>query len=154
MVGDGPKTYLPFDPADPVQAENGHFYERGLIHITARGEFVRSKSEVIIANQLAFRGIPYAYEKQLTLGNETRWPDFTIEDKDSGNVFYWEHCGMMDVPEYRERWEAKLKWYAEHGILPHEDGGGRQGTLIVTEETKDSGIDTQYVDRLILNVLS
>lgn len=143
-----------FDPADPVQAENGHFYERGLIHITARGEFVRSKSEVIIANQLAYRGIPYAYEKKLTLENETRWPDFTIEDKDSGNVFYWEHCGMMDDPEYRERWEAKLKWYAEHGILPYEDGGGRQGTLIVTEETKDSGIDTQYVDRLILNILS
>lgn len=61
---------------------------------------------------------------------------------------------MMDNPKYRERWEAKLKWYAEHGILPYEDGGGRQGTLIVTEETKDSGIDTQYVDRLILNILS
>lgn len=142
------------DKADPVQAENGRFYEQGLIHTTAKGEFVRSKSEVIIANQLFHNNIPYAYEQRLTLNGETRWPDFTIEDKDSGNVFYWEHCGMMDEPGYRKRWEVKLAWYAENGILPHEDGGGRNGTLILTEETKGSGIDTRHVDKLIQDILS
>ena len=139
--------------ADPEQTENGRFYEQGLIHNTARGEFVRSKSEVIIANQLSHNNIPYVYEQNLTLNGETRWPDFTIEDKDSGNVFYWEHCGMMDDPSYKKRWETKLAWYIENGILPYKDGEGKNGTLIITEETKNSGIDTQLVDKLIREIL-
>ena len=60
----------------------------------------------------------------------------------------------MDEPGYRKRWEVKLAWYAENGILPHEDGGGRNGTLIITEETKGSGIDTRHVDNLIHDILS
>ena len=46
-----------------------------------------------------------------------------------------------------------LAWYSENGILPHEDGGGRNGTLILTEETKGSGIDTRHVDKLIQDIL-
>ena len=39
---------------------DGRFFEEYLIHRTARGEMVRSKSEVIIADHLANKGIEYA----------------------------------------------------------------------------------------------
>jgi hypothetical protein len=45
------------------------------------------------------RNIDYVYEKELQLGGESRYPDFTIEDDDSGLVYYWEHCGMLHDPE-------------------------------------------------------
>ena len=60
------------------------FLEEKLIHRTMRGEAVRSKSEVIIADHLANRGLVYRYEAPLTLGGETRFPDFTVEDSDTG----------------------------------------------------------------------
>ena len=113
-----------FQAPSPVEVA-GRFYEDRLIHRTLREELVRSKSEVIIANMLHERNIDYVYEKELQLGGESRYPDFTIEDDDSGLVYYWEHCGMLHDPEYRARWELKLGWYKKHGIVPHEEGGER-----------------------------
>ena len=97
-----------------------------MIHRTARGEMVRSKSEVIIADHLANKGVEYAYEQPLTIDGVTKYPDFTIEDIESGLKFYWEHCGMLHVPSYRRRWEEKLAWYRTHGILPLEEGSGEE----------------------------
>ena len=42
------------------------------------------------------------------------------------SMAYWEHCGMPHDPDYKSRWETKLKWYRAHDILPHEEGGRRQ----------------------------
>jgi hypothetical protein len=47
-------------------AHGGAFLEEGLIHRTARGELVRSKSEVIIADLLDGLGLPYSYEQPFT----------------------------------------------------------------------------------------
>lgn len=47
-------------------AHGGTFLEAGLIHRTTRGELVRSKSEVIIANLLYCLKLPYGYEQPLT----------------------------------------------------------------------------------------
>lgn len=63
------------------------------IHYTNRGELVRSKSEMIIANLLAQNEIPYEYEKALWLGNKRIHPDFTIEL--DFETYYWERCMMM-----------------------------------------------------------
>jgi hypothetical protein len=60
----------------PVEID-GLFYEEKLIHRTSRREMVRSKSEVIIADRLAAHGIDYTYEQPLTIGNVTKYPDFT-----------------------------------------------------------------------------
>ena len=87
----------------PIEVD-GRFFEEHLIHRTARGEMVRSKSEVIIANALAAKGIDYAYERPLLIEGVTKYPDFTIEDMESGQTIYWEHCGMLHVPTYRRRW--------------------------------------------------
>jgi len=132
----------------------GAFFEECLINKTSRGEAVRSKSEVIIADRLAHYGIPYSYEKPLTIAGVTRFPDFTIEDEERGKIFYWEHLGMMQDPAYRARWQVKLQWYKENGILPHGEGGGHKGTLIITEDNEQGGISSQDIDRLIKEVLN
>ena len=83
-----------FVAPSPVEI-NGLFFESYLIHRTSRGEMVRSKSEVIIADHLANNGVEYGYEQPLTIKGVTKYPDFTIEDMESGLTFYWEHCGML-----------------------------------------------------------
>jgi len=112
------------------------FFEEHLIHRTCRGETVRSKSEVIIADNLSSKNIAYSYEKQLVGKDGTvRYPDFTIEDE-SGAIYYWEHLGMFYEESYRIQWEKKLDWYKSQDILPYEAGGGKKGTLIVTKDRK------------------
>jgi len=132
---------------------DGRFFEEHLIHRTARGEMVRSKSEVIIANALAAKGVDYAYERPLTLEGVTKYPDFTIEDMESGRTIYWEHCGMLHVPSYRRRWQEKLAWCRTHGILPLEEGGGENGTLIISRDEANGSIDSAKITKLIEDVL-
>ena len=56
---------------------------------------------------------------------------------------------MMSDPDYKRRWEAKLKWYKQNKILPYEEGGGANGILIVTEDNKKQGISSKDIDRVI-----
>ena len=142
-----------FVAPSPVEI-HGQFFEEYLIHRTARGEMVRSKSEVIIADHLANNGIEYGYEQPLTIEGVTKYPDFTIEDVESGQTFYWEHCGMLHLLSYRRRWEAKLGWYRAHGILPWEEGSNQNGTLIITRDEVNGGIDSIKITNLITDVLS
>ena len=37
-----------------------------------------------------------------------KYPDFTIEDDDTGTTYYWEHCGMLHDLAYKRRWEEKI----------------------------------------------
>jgi hypothetical protein len=119
------------------------YYEASLIHKTLKGELVRSKSEVIIANMLYESGIAYEYEKELSLGEDgTRIPDFTIDDVESGILFYWEHCGMMSDRHYRQRWEEKKAVYEKHGIAEGEN-------LIVSYDDLNGSIDSVAIKKLI-----
>jgi len=115
---------------------------------------VRSKSEVIIADNLANKRIAYGYEQPLTIKGVTKYPDFTIENMEAGLTFYWEHCGMLHVPSYRRRWEEKLAWYRTHGILPREEGSGENGTLIITRDEANGSIDSAKIITLITDLLS
>ena len=94
-------------------------------HLTDRGEYVASKSEMMIANKLYSLGIEYEYEKEVWIGGRCYRPDFTIRTKD-GRVYYWEHAGLMNDPEYRRRHDEKVDFYARHGIRLQEN-------LIVTQ---------------------
>ncbi len=141
-----------FIAPSPVEFD-GRFFENYLIHRTSRGEMVRSKSEVIIADQLANHDFEYGYEQPLTIDGVTKYPDFTIEDMESGLTFYWEHCGLLHVPSYRDRWEEKLKWYRNHDIRPREDGGGENGVLIVTRDEANGSIDSAKITALITDIL-
>ncbi|MYA68433.1 MAG: AAA family ATPase [Gammaproteobacteria bacterium] len=147
-----------FSPANPVSFEvEGveKFLEEGLIHRTKRGDLVRSKSEAIIANELLAQGVDrYEYEAALSLSDgRTRYPDFTVVDDDTGERFYWEHLGLLHNPEYEARWNRKLEEYRAASILPHQEGGGKAGTLIVTRDDERGGIDTQAIADLIRDVL-
>ena len=122
---------------------NNHFFEEKLIHKTLRGELVRSKSEVIIANELFNRGINYEYEQDLELKNgERRSPDFTIEVKEKRMTYYWEHLGMMSDPSYRQRWENKKKLYAENGIVEGYN-------LLISQDGLDGSFDSSQIAKLI-----
>jgi ATP-dependent exoDNAse (exonuclease V) alpha subunit len=92
-------------------------YAAHLIYRTSRGELVRSKSELLIAEKLNTLGINYQYER--TLDGTTRpgrlRPDFSFID-DAGNVILWEHLGHMDRADYREGWDWKRQWYAQNGF--------------------------------------
>lgn len=133
---------------------NGRIFEEYLIHRTAREEMVRSKSEVIIADHLSNKSIEYHYELPLTIDGVTKYPDFTIEDMESRVTYFWEHCGMLHVPSYRRRWEEKLAWYRTHNILPHEEGGGDRGILIITRDEVNGSIDSAKITKLITELLA
>lgn len=123
------------------------YYEERLIHRTLKGELVRSKSEVIIANMLFETGIAYEYEKELDLGEDgIRIPDFTIQDAESGLCFYWEHCGMLGDAAYHQHWQAKKALYAKHGIIEGEN-------LIVSKDSSNGGIDSAEIKQLISTYL-
>ena len=145
--------------ADPLPSEitvnaQRRFLEDGLIHRTERGDLVRSKSELVIADKLLARGIDYAYEQPLVLTNgRTRYPDFTIADHAQGVTFYWEHLGMLDDQGYRARWEGKRAEYLECGIGPHEDGGGPEGTLIETRDEPGGSLDAAAIASVIDGVI-
>jgi exodeoxyribonuclease V alpha subunit len=118
-----------------------NWFKEGLIHRTATGVMVRSKSEVIVADTLTRLGISYEYEKWVDGVEWSRLPDFTISVE--GKVFYWEHLGMMWNETYANRWAEKLSWYKDHGYADK---------LIVSEEIKGNGpvghIDSFAIDRL------
>lgn len=121
-----------------------------LIHATKRGDLVSSKSELVIADilhDLEQRGqVRYSFEKPLTdPSGAMRLPDFTVE-KD-GETWFWEHCGLMGKPQYRERWARKMEWYAAQLITPWS-AGNPDGRLIVTEDSPAGGIDSGAIAKL------
>ena len=131
------------------QAKGSIFLQAGLIHRTSTGLAVRSKSEIVIADALTNAGISFVYEKPLTLGGSTRYPDFTIEDEISGRLIYREHLGMLEREDYRKSWERKLVWYKSHGILPATEGEGSNGILVTTTESSTKGFDASSVRTVI-----
>ncbi len=97
------------------------YYDRNYVQISALGEFMISKSEVIIADQLFYQQVPYTYEQPICDARGiTIHPDFTIENRELGVVFYWEHLGMLAHDGYRKKWEMKKEWYAHNGIVPYK----------------------------------
>ncbi len=117
----------------------GRPFAAHLIHRTATGVLVRSKSEVIVADTLTRLGMSYEYERRLEAkGNASdfRLPDFTVSFE--GDVFYWEHLGMLSVPSYRESWERKKTWYESNGFTAQ---------LVTSEDGPDRRIDASEIER-------
>ncbi len=135
---------------EPVQIGQ-RVYDTKHIHRSRRGELMISKSEVIIANELAAAGIEYEYERPYVGKDKTRrYPDFTIEDADTGTTWFWEHLGMLGDKEYERKWKLKLEWYRQNDILPDGEGEGPNGTLLTSTELE--GIDNDQIARLIRKI--
>lgn len=89
------------------------WYEEGKIHKDLAGNMVRSKSELVIANILHEREIPFRYEVLLKAPDGTMYlPDFTIIW--NGKAWYWEHWGMISEESYKKHRQAKVDWYDKH----------------------------------------
>ena len=114
---------------------------------TLRGERVRSKSEMLIADMLSQEGIPYRYEYPLYIkGFGKVYPDFTILNINTRKEVLWEHFGMMDDPEYVEKSIKKIAMYERQGIFLGEG-------LIVTFESKNLPLNSKMVDCTIKHYL-
>ncbi|MBE5996257.1 MAG: hypothetical protein E7240_02740 [Lachnospiraceae bacterium] len=114
---------------------------------TDKGERVRSKSEMLIANTFARRGIPYHYEYPLKLaGFGVVHPDFTVLSVRERKIYFWEHLGRMDDAGYVNRNLRKLISYIKNGIYPGEQ-------LILTAETSTAPIDMRIVQKMIKRYL-
>lgn len=142
--------------AEPIVPGNDRFvrkwldepYEHRIIrkdkpaYISLKGDRVRSKSEMIIADRLWAYGIPYKYECPLMLDNEVIHPDFTVLRISDRKIVYHEHCGMMDDPKYVEDFVARVNLYNRCGIFL----GDR---LFLTFETSSVPLDVRNIDNII-----
>lgn len=86
-------------------------------YYTDKGERVRSKSEIIIANMLNTLNIPYKYECPLKLENIIVYPDFTILDVKERREKYLEHLGMMGDIDYVNNMMLKISTYERNNIF-------------------------------------
>ena len=119
------------------------FQEGTPLILSERGERVRSKTEKIMADYFYRHGIEYKYECPMYLkGLGTVYPDFTFLSKKTGSEVYWEHCGMMDSPEYARKAVHKIEVYENNGIFPGE-------RLIVTYETEKSVLGTEKIAQMV-----
>ena len=112
------------------------------VFTTIKGEQVRSKSEVMIADRLFAKGIPYRYECLLKIGGRIIHPDFSILRMSDRKILYHEHCGKMGDPDYKEDMVERANLYSEGGIVL----GDR---LFYTFESDTAPLNTMTLDRLI-----
>lgn len=113
-----------------------------LIQKTLSGNYVRSKSEVLIDTLLFTHKIPFRYECKLELGDTAVYPDFTIRHPETGKIYYWEHFGRMDDPGYCKNVFSKLQLYANYDIIPTIQ-------LITTYETRLNPLSSETIERII-----
>lgn len=118
--------------------------------MTARGERVRSKSEIIIADALFRKGIPYRYEyphELLLAGARNRkrivvYPDFTCLNVRTHREFVWEHFGMIDVPEYCQNMASKMEMYLQNGFCMGKN-------FVMTTETHERPLNSMMVEAML-----
>lgn len=122
-------------------------YPEKLIHNTYVGILVRSKSEVLIANALFSKQIPFRYEACLQLGSHTVYPDFTIRHPVTKKIYYWEHLGMMGEEGYLDNALTKIRRYCRNNIYP-------DGNLILTYESRQTPLDSELVLHIIEHYFS
>lgn len=123
--------------------KTGKYREEGLIYPTSSGEWVRSRSEVVIYEVLARSGLSFKYEKTLVsryYPKTTKLPDFTIML--NGEEFYWEHLGMLSDPIYEREWKIKLEWYKDHDYVDR---------LITSRNGPNGVIDESEVERIVFD---
>lgn len=111
-------------------------------YYTRQGLRVRSKSEVIIADILEEKGIPFLYEKPLRLKKRTVHPDFTLLNIKERKEVFWEHFGMMDDMEYRDEALLKIREYEANGFYQYD-------SVIWTFESAKHPVNTREIRNMV-----
>lgn len=114
---------------------------------TLRGEFVRSKSEKILADYFFTNQIPYQYEPRFELDDyRNKYPDFVLYNVRNEKTIYWEHLGKVDDPAYVIRNMSKIMDYEKSGLLLGDN-------LIITLETRERPLNTELVENTVRKFL-
>lgn len=66
------------------------------------------------------------------------YPDFTVINPRNGKIFYWEHLGKLDNPDYYNSILWRMELYNKNGIVP---GAG----LILTFESSHNPLNINTV---------
>lgn len=106
------------------------------------GDFVRFKSESLIAMTLDKYGIAYRYENPLETPKGKFYPDFTIRHPKNHKNYIWEHFGMMDDEDYAAKVPEKLSIYLECGFAPGEN-------LLMTFESGGHPLTPRTIEEVI-----
>jgi len=117
---------------------------KGRKHFSKGGTQVRSKSEILIANQLEDYGIHYRYEAALTLDGQTNYPDFEMINPYSLKHIIWEHFGAFNQHGYERSMNDKMNLYTSNGYTPFD-------TFIYTFEYEVG--DPRRLRELIENII-
>lgn len=115
-------------------------------YYTGKGERVRSKSEILIADTLARFNVPYRYEYPLNVGSMVFYPDFTVLNIRKRQEYIWEHLGMMGQLKYANSASRRIELFEFNGYYPGEN-------LILTMETEDNPLNTRLIVQLIQKYL-
>ncbi len=114
-------------------------------YITAKHERVRSRAEVIIANTLIMLEIPYRYEAAFCMDNRIVYPDFSIMNPETGELFYLEYFGKMNDPDYAARQFMKIQEYSKTDRA--------ENFIYIFEYGTDVSMDTKAIENLILRTI-
>jgi len=116
-------------------------------YYTPKGERVRSKSELLIADALIRNNIPYRYECPVYEGGYLIGvPDFNCLNVRQRKDYYWEHLGMMSDSTYADKNVRKLEKYS----LANDFDESR---LILTFETETHPLNTRVIEEKIRRYL-
>lgn len=122
------------------------FPEKGK-YITERGEYVRSKSEKILADMFYKYNVPYQYEPALKLkSGRTVYPDFVLLNVKERKTYYWEHLGLASDVDYATRNLEKINTYEKNGIIVGEN-------LLISMETEFAALDIKQIGQKINSYL-
>jgi hypothetical protein len=123
-------------------------YADHLIHRTDKGHMVRSRAELVIANELFHMAILYDYERPFDGTNVPGkvWPDFSFINA-AGDLILLEYLGMLDRDDYRQGWEWKKDWYAKNGFVLGNN-------LFTIQEDEKGGIDSVKITKVASHIKS
>lgn len=69
-------------------------------------------------------------------------PDFTIMNRNSGRIYYWEHLGMLSDSVYADEFVRKMNWYIAEGIMPGDQ-------LILSFETAAIPLNIKSIRKMM-----
>ena len=112
-------------------------------YLTQKGEYVRSKSEKILADLFFKNEIPYTYEPAVELSNGTCvYPDFALLNVRTRKTIFWEHFGLITDGEYAKKTLHKLSAYERSNIRIGED-------LLFSMESETLPLDVEQIEKKI-----
>lgn len=120
----------------------GVFRPEELVHRAKDGTMMRSKSEVVIANELINYGIPFIYELPVDVMGFIMHPDFMFYSFSRMKPMIWEHAGMIGDAGYKKGFEDRMDDYMRAGLAPCTD-------IILTFDTTDGHVDAELIDKII-----